>query len=232
MTDYTPVTSLPESYTPRETSDILDRVKMLVAPKLPGCTPRRFDYPIFDGWSHIELCFSDPGPIVPKLIISPDGYYCISSASFAYSSMLRGKMNVGAEFLRSLMGGAERLDAGPEAIARKVLEAVEAFDLTGAIAAGTVERIWADQPRSQIPPHLLELALCGIYLRAYRDAGALLRDCGRFAAQYGWPGFTAAGQKADAYLAKLSADPEALRDELVTTMEGHWSHFKVVDGAS
>ena len=229
MTDYTPVTSLPESYTLREASNILDRAKMIAAPKLPGCTLRRFDYPIFNGWSHIELCFADRGPLVPKLIISPDGYYCVSSAVFGYSSMLREEMNVGAEFIRSYMGGLERLDAGPDAIAAKVLELIKTFDLPAAVAAGTPERIWTDQPRGHIAPQLLELSLCGIYLGHYEEAHALLRDCIRFATLYDQPGFAAAGQKADAYMAKLSADPEALRGTLVATMENHWSHFKVTE---
>jgi hypothetical protein len=231
MTDRTPITSLPESYSPREASDILDRVKRLVAPNLPGCTPRRFDYPIFGGWSHIELCFADRGPLVPKLIVSPDGYYCISSAVFGYSSMLREKMNAGAEFVGPYLGGLERLDAGPDAIAAKVFERLRTFDLPAAIAAGTPERIWADQQRAHVAPQLLELSLCGIYLRHYEDARSLLRDCIRFATQYDQPGFAAAGQKADVYLAKLSAGPEALRDTLVGRMADHWSHFKVVDGA-
>ncbi len=228
MTDYTPVTSIPASYTPREASDILDRVKILVSPKLPGCTPRRFDNPVAGSWSHIELCFGIEGPIFPKLIVSPDGYYCISSAVFGYSSMLQERTNIGAEFVRSYIGGLERLDAGPDAIAAKVIERIAAFDLPAAVAAGTPERIWADQTRDHVAPHLLQLCLCGVYLRHYQEARIMLNDCIRFAKQYDQPGFAQAGQKAGAYLSKLSADPDALRDELVATMEDHWSHFKAV----
>ncbi len=98
MTDHKDLSPIPASFTLREASDILDKAKLLLAPALPGCTLRRFDYPIFDGWSHIELCFASSGPIVPKIMLSPDRYMCLGVAFFGYSSFLREKMNVGYEF--------------------------------------------------------------------------------------------------------------------------------------
>jgi len=229
MTGPTPGYSIPESYTPRETSDILDQVKRLLAPTLPGCTMRRFDYPIFDGWSHIELCFTGEGPIVPKLIQSPDGYYCIGMPVFGYSSMLQEKMNVGAEFRGPSLAGGERLDKGPAAIAAAIHKSLAKFDLAAAVAAGTAERIWADQPRNQDPRQLFELSLLGIYLRKYQEARELLQDCITLAAQYDQPGFAQVSEKAGPYLSKVTADAEALRATLIATMNDHWSHFKAVD---
>jgi hypothetical protein len=229
MTDFTPTYSIPESYTLRETSDILDQAKRLLAPTLPGCVMRRFDYPIFDGWSHIELCFADQGPIVPKLILSPDSYYCIAISVFGYSSMLRETMNVGAEFRGPSLAGGERLDKGPEAIAVAIQKGLSKFDLAAAVAGGTADRIWADQPRNQDPSQLLELSLLGIYLGKYLEAQELLHDCITLAAQYDQPGFAQVSEKAGPYLSKVTADGEALRATLIATMNDHWSHFKVVD---
>ena len=231
MTDFTPTFSIPESYTPRETSDILDRVKRLLAPTLPGCTMRRFDYPIFDGWSHIELCFADRGPIVPKLILSPDKYYCIAMPIFGYSSMLQEKMNVGAEFRGPPLAGGERLDKGAEAIATAIQKSLLRLDLAAAVAAGTAERIWAGQPRNQDPGQLLELSLLGIYLRKYQEAQELLQDCITLAAQYDQPGFALVSEKAGLTLSKLTADADVLHAALIATMNDHWSHFKVVASA-
>jgi hypothetical protein len=229
MTDHKALRSIPKSFTLREASDILDKTKLLLAPSLPGCTPRRFDYPIFNGWSHIELCFASSGPIVPKLLLSPDSYLCIATLFFGYSSFLRDKMNVGYEFSGPNIYTGERLDAGPEAIAAIVKKRLAAFDLSGAVAAGTPERILADQPRTDISEDLLELSLCAIYLRKYQEAQTLLQDCVQSAEQDGRPRYLRAGNTGKIYLAKLSADADALRETLIATMNEHWSHFKVVE---
>lgn len=220
--------SLPKSFTLLEASDILDRAKILLEPALPGCTLRRFDYPLLDGWSHLEACFADGGPILPKLLLSPDSYLCMATLFFGYSVMLRDKMNVGFEFGGPNIYKSCRLDAGPEAIAAMVQERLAEFDLPGMIAAGTAERILSDQPRNDIPEDLLELSLCAVYLGNYEEAQTLLQDCVRYAAKDGRPRYLRAGAKGDAYLSKLTADPDALREELTATMNDNWSHFKIV----
>jgi hypothetical protein len=228
MTNTSGLPPIPDSFSLRETSEILDRVKLLLAPTLPGCTLRRFDYPIFDGWSHLELCFADCGPIVPKFVLSPDSYYCITMLYFGYSLFLRDRMNVGFEFPGPDAYCGERHDAGPEAIAAVVRKRLATFDLAAAIAGGTAERIWAKRPMNDFPNELLELSLCGIYLGEYREAQALLQNCLRYAAEDGRALYVKAAAKAEAYLAKLTADPDALRQELIATMDNNWSHFKTV----
>ncbi len=225
MTDRKAPNSIPDSFTLHEASDIMDKTKLLLAPSLPGCTLRRFDYPIFDGWSPIELCFASNGPIVPKLVLSPDSYLCIATLYFGYSSFLRDKMNVGFEFKGPDVYAGERLDAGPKAIAAMVRKRLADFDLAGAIAAGTPERILADQPRTDISEDLLELGLCAIYLREYAEARTLLHDCVRHAEKIGRPRYLRAAERANTYLARLDADANALRDTSIATMSEHWSHF-------
>lgn len=229
MTHSDPKTSPARSRSLRETSDILDRAKILLAPTLSGCTLRRFDYPLFDGWSHIELCFANDGPIVPKLVLSPDARCFLAMSFFGYSSFLADRMNVGFEFRGPEAYAVELLDAGPEAIAAKVKDRLKDFDLAGAVAAGTPERILTDQPRNDIPEDLLELSLCAAYLEKYHEARTLLQDCIRYAEADRRPRYLRAGSKGETYLAKLNEDADALRATLIATMNKHWSHFKVVE---
>lgn len=230
MTDIGERPSSPDSFSPREASDILDHVKLLLAPTLPGCTLRRFDYPIFDGWSPIELSFAENGPLPPKLVLSPDGYYCVVMLFFGYSLFLRDEMKVGFEFGGPEVHAWERLDSGPEVIAAAVQKRLADFDLAAAIAAGTVERMWTDQPRDYNLTRRLDLSLCGIYLGEDKEAQNLLRDCLRDAAEGDDDlRYVRFGAKCETYLAKLTADPDALRRELLATMDNNWSHFKVVD---
>ncbi len=122
----------------------------------------------------------------------------------------------------------ERLDAGPEAIAEAVQKRLADFDLAGAVAAGTPERILADQPRTDISEDLLELSLCAIYQGEYDEARTLLQDCVIHAERIKRPRYLLAADKAKTYRAELDANADALRETLIATMNEHWSHFKVV----
>lgn len=230
MTSTDGLPPIPGSFSPREASDILDRAKRLIAPTLPGCTLRRFDYPIFDGWSPLELCFGDSGPIVPKFVISPDGYFCVAMLSFGYSLFLRDEMRVGFEFRGPRVHAWQRLDAGPEAIAAAVQTGLAKFDLAAAIGGGTIERMWATHPESDNLTQRLDHSLCGIYLGKYAEAQSLLKDCQEEAAKGDDdPRYASFAARCKTYLAKLSDDPAALRLELIATMNKNWSHFKIVD---
>jgi hypothetical protein len=223
---------IPDDFSPRKTSDILDRVKLLIAPAIPGCTLRRFDYPIFDGWSPIELCLDDGGPLPRKLCLSPDSYYCMGIMLFGGSLFLRDTMNAGLEFMGGGLNAMARLDSGPAAIAEVFLKRLASFDLASAMASMTIERKWADRSPSNLPNRSLSLGLCGVYLGEYNEAESVLRDCVTSAREVDdSPEHARFAAKSEAYLTKLTENADSLRRELIATMETNWSHFKPIDMA-
>ena len=113
-------------------------------------------------------------------------------------------------------------------MAAKLLEMVQSVDLAKLVAAGSVERIFADPPPSRDSWTSLRLALCGVYLKEFERADALLQDCLTEVTQDDRPNFADGIAKTKLYRRKLNADPEALRQELIATMNNNWSHFKVV----
>jgi hypothetical protein len=135
---------------------------------------------------------------------------------------------VGGFFGEALRGSVE-LKSGPAGMATKLLEMAQSVDLAKLVAAGSVERIFADPPSFRDFWTSLRLALCGVYLREFERADTLLQDCLTEVTQDDRPNFAEGIARTKLYQRKLNDDPEALRQELIATMNNNWSHFKVAN---
>jgi len=218
------------SFDPATELEIGDRGKILLAKMLPGCTARRFDLPDAPGdyWD-VQLCFADQTPIVPQISVWHRPPYYMSIALYAtYSVMLQDPRVMHHDFLGPRITMAVPLDIGPEAIAARLFEAVAKFDLAGMIAAGSIERIFAEQPRYEVPWPNLGLAICAIYLGRDDEARELLQNALKYADQKGREYYGTLAPQAETYLSKLNADADLLRQELHETMNYNWSHFKPI----
>ena len=207
-----------------------DEAFILAAPHLPGCTARRFDLPIVSGgYRGVLLCFADDGPIVPSIYLRYFKYLSGAGASFFYNFMLQDQAGIVGGFSGEALGGSVELKSGPEGMATKLLEMVQSVDLAKLVAAGSVEQIFADPPPSRDSWTSLRLALCGVYLKEFDRADALLKECLTEVTRDDRPNFAEGIAKTKLYRRKLNADPEALRQELIATMNNNWAHFKVVN---
>jgi hypothetical protein len=220
----------PQTFDVETALEIRDRAQLLLADMIPGCTARRYDFPPEPDYHWgVELCFVDHGPISPQLWLSCDKYYSRLCVDFHYISMLKDASDHGVAFNYEVIPSYARLDAGAEAIAVALYEAIGKVDLAKMIAAGTIERIFADY-RSPAPWPCFYLAQCAIYLGHYDEARALLQDSLKYAEEDGRPNYRGLSAVAETYLKKLKADPDALRAELNATVDYNWSHLKVVGG--
>jgi len=229
MNGSNPMSSIPASFDQQTCIEILNRTKLLLTPMLPGCTARRYDFPLFENYSPIELCFADRGPIVPKLVLTPVGYCSSLAAAVDYASMLRDARNLGIAFSGGKVAVSARFDSGSEAMVSALHAAIAEVDFAEMIAAGSIERILAEHPRYPAPWPNLHLALCAVYQGRDQEARGLLQDSLRYAREDGRPGYANVIAEAEAYLTKLEADADALRQELISTMDSNWSHFKTVN---
>jgi hypothetical protein len=206
-----------------------DSACVLAASRLPGCTARRFDFPVGAArYRTVRLCFASGGPIVPSIGLNYTRYLSAAGARFFYTCMLQDQAGLTGGFSGEALRGSVELKSGPGGMATKLLEMVQSIDLIKLIAAGSVERIFADPPPSRDSWTSLRLALCGVYLKEFERADALLRDCLTEVTQDDRPNFAEGIAKTKLYRRKLNADPEALRQELIATMNNNWSHFKIV----
>jgi hypothetical protein len=207
-----------------------DEAFILTARHLSGCTARRFDLPIVPGgYQGVRLCFAESGPIIPSIIFRYFKYLGGAGATFFYTFMLEDQARpVGGFFGQALRGSVE-LKSGPEGMSAKLLEMVQSVDLAKLVAAGSIERIFADPPPFRDSWTFRRLALCGVYLREFERADALLQDCLTEVTQDDRPNFAEGIAQTKLYLRKLNADPEALRQELIATMNNNWAHFKVAE---
>jgi hypothetical protein len=207
-----------------------DEAFILAAPRLAGCTARRFDLPIVSGgYQGVCLCFADSGPIVPTITFRYFRYLSGAGASFSYNFMLEDQAGVVGGFFGEALRGSVELESGPRGMATKLLEMVQSVDLAKLVGAGSVERIFADPPPSRDSWTSLRLALCGVYLKEFERADALLQKCLTEVTRDDRPNFAEGIAKTKLYRRKLNADPEALRQELIATMNNNWLHFKVVN---
>lgn len=224
------MTPHPRSFDDRAALTIVDRGKLLLAPMLPGCVARRYDFPLYGDYSPVQLCFADSGPIVPTLDLNPSKYNTHAVPQIYYRSLLDDPRNLGALFwVEDKIRGFPRLDSGPQGIAAAVREAISKIDFAAIIAAGSIERILAESPRLSVPWPNFHLALCAIHLGRDQEAHGLLEDSIRYAKEDGRAAYAKVIAEAEAYLMKLESDADALRQELVAIMESNWSHFKIVE---
>jgi hypothetical protein len=205
-----------------------DNACVLAASRLPGCAARRFDFPAGTArYRTIRLCFASGGPIVPSIGFNYTRYLSGAGVLFFYTSMLQDQAGLTGSFSGGNVPGYVLLEAGPGGMATKLLEMVQSVDLAKLVAAGSVERIFNDPPPFRDSWTSMRLALCGVYLREFERADALLQDCLTEVTQDDRPNFADGIAKTKLYRRKLNADPEALRQELIATMNNNWSHFKV-----
>jgi hypothetical protein len=206
-----------------------DEALILAAPRLSGCDARRFDFPIVSGgYRGVRLCFANNGPIFPSISFRYHKYLDGAGAIFFYNFMLQDQAGLVGGFFGAALRGSVELKSGPMGMATKLLEMVQSVDLAKLVAAGSVERIFADPPPSRDSWTSLRLALCGVYLKEFERADVLLQDCLTEVTQDDRPNFAKGIAKTKLYRRKLNADPEALRQELIATMNNNWSHFKAV----
>jgi hypothetical protein len=206
-----------------------DNACVLAASRLPDCTARRFDFPAGAArYRTVRLCFASNGPLVPSIGFNYTRYLSGAGARFFYTLMLQDQAGLTGGFSGGKVPGYVLLESGPVAMAVKLHEMIEGIDLAKLVAAGSVERIFADPPPFRDSWTSLRLALCRVYLKEFERADALLQDCLTEVTQDDRPNFAEGIAKTKLYQRKLNADPEALRQELIATMNNNWSHFKVV----
>lgn len=148
-----------------------------------------------------------------------------------YFSMLEDRRSRMIDFPGPNIPGSLHLNESSEALASKLDEMIKAVDFAGMVAAGTIEHIFAAKPDYPAPWVHRSLALCGVYLMKFKEADQLLDLCLTQAKMDGRSNFSEGIARAETYQQKLRADPEALRRELIATMNENWVHFKVIDQA-
>ncbi len=228
MIDLSTWTTAPKSFDPPIAFEILDQVSVTLASRLPDCTARRYDSPIFEGYSPVELCFTNSGPVVPKLSLFHGKYYSLVLPDFYYSLMLRDFRDFGATLPGPALKGSTRLDTGVESIVSTLHDLLIGFDFLGLIAAANPARILSDKSRQPTPRSNFNLAVCAIYEREYEKADSLLIDCLKGAREDYGPTHTALISEAERYRTELEIDARALNQELIATMNNNWAHFKIV----
>jgi hypothetical protein len=206
-----------------------NRACIITASRLLGCTARRYDFPDDPNYWLVQLCFADRGPIAPAIGLNYGKYLGGVGARFFYDCMLQNQANLPGAFFGAKVPGYIPLDIGPEAMAEKLYGMIENVDLAKLVAAGSIERIFADPPQHPDSWTDLRRALCGIYLREFEQADKLLQNCLIEVRKDDRPNFARDIAETELYRSKLNANPEALRQELIATMNNNWSHFKVVN---
>ncbi len=221
---------LPRSFEPRVAREILDNTQLILASMIPGCTPRRYDFPTEPlDYSPIELCFADGEPIVPILCLGSNPPNCSRVVlNLHYKSLLRDPRDLGTFFSGYKFRVFGRLESGPDVIAAELHSAIAKTDLAGMIAAGAIDRLLAERPRIPVPWPNFQLAQCAIYLAQYDEARELLQDAQQYAQAYRWSNYAGLVGVIQTYLAGLASNPSALRQALVEIMTYNWSHFKEV----
>jgi hypothetical protein len=207
-------------------NQIADQVNILAAPMLPGCMARRYDFAIYNNYSPVDICFSDRGPVVPKLGLGYGKYYSLALPDIYYKSMLRDARKLGGIFPATGFGGADRLDSGPEKIAAMLAEVAAEYEFPAMLAEGTPERLIAKHSNQGDPWSSFFTAEYSAYLGRTQDAREMLQTSIKVAREHGRASLIA---EAEEHLVKL--DSGTLRDELIATMEYNWLHYKVLDTA-
>jgi hypothetical protein len=209
-----------------------DQAKIILAGMLPSCAARRYDLPDPPGWRWgVDLCFADRGPIVPTLQMSHNPpYFTLIGLSVYYMLMLQDPFHLALGFPGPVINCVIPLDGGPRKVADGMCQAVAKIDLATMVAAGAIERIYAESPRYPVPwPNFL-LAKCAIYLRKYDEARELLQNALHYADKKGRQYYGSLGLEAETCLSKLNADADLLRREIMATLDYNWAHFKIVNG--
>jgi hypothetical protein len=166
---------------------------------------------------------------VPNLSLSfHPPYFTWAGVSLHYGSMLTDPYDFGVPFPGHSIKGVIPLDGGPETVAAAIYGAIAKVDLAKMVAAGTIERIFAEYPRHPVPWTSFYLAQCAVYLQKYEDARDLLENALKYADQKGRQYYGTLASEAEVCLSKLDSNPRFLRQELVEMMDYNWSHFKVV----
>jgi hypothetical protein len=206
-----------------------NRACIIAASRLLGCTTRRYTFPNNSNYWLVQLCFANSGPIVPAIGLNYGKYLGGAGAHFFYDCMLQNQAELPGAFFGGKVPGYIPLDTEPEAMAEKLYGMIQNTDLARLVSAGSIERIFADPPPYTDSWTDLRRALCGIYLGEFERAEKYLQDCLTEVTQGDRPNFAAGIAKTKLYRRKLNADPEALRQELIATMNNNWSHFKIVN---
>jgi hypothetical protein len=227
----------PQAFELEAAYQILERAHLLLAPRISGCTVRRYTPPVRNDGAQLLLCFADAGPIVPILTISPLKYGTLGQAHFWYGLTLwQDGVRQGltfpyvlGDFTGAVVKGLVRLDSDPEAIAETMLKALAPYDLKAMVAAATPERILANRPPRNHVWQYFMLALCAIYERQYGEAEELLRDYFSLSDdnERGWI-WSKVFATSTEYAAGLKSDPDGVRDKVVAVMQDNWNHLKIV----
>jgi hypothetical protein len=220
----------PQSFDEETGLAIGDRAKIILAGMLPGCTARRYDLPDapFDYWAVLP-CFVDHGPIVPMLSLNYHRDYRSVGLSLHYMSMLHDQRDLGIAFPSHNIPALVRLDSGPEAMAENLYQAICEVELAAMLAEGTIERIVSERPRYEGHPWLsYYLGQCAAYLGQYEETHVLVKNALKYAEECTRIDYSPLVPRIRSMAAKLNADPDSLRQELVATMEDNWAHLKIV----
>jgi hypothetical protein len=202
--------------------DIIYRASEILGPLLPGCSLRYYVLPP-DSFpkERIFLCFRTEGPVLPFLDMTPLKYFNGIQSWICYKPMFLDS-GLWDCFPGQRLPWDWEIKDGPEAVAKRLRQALSTFDFGEIDRIAAVENLMEDPPLYPDQARYFKRATCAIYLQKYQKAAELLEKYLSIFKNIDRSQYITIRQ-AENYLDKLRRNPEVIRAGMPAVISRNWS---------